>query len=149
MATDNRPTQDNAKCVARLIQEGLNESARICFRRVGDPLPDSLARGRWREMVCRALGARFIHERRNGVVGLYFAPSPADLDASKESKLDTLHALVGGTYADRVRAALVDYEATGDHDHGRGRIAPGAPCPGGDCVVSKARDLLAKIEAES
>ena len=46
--------------------------------------------------------------------------------------------------------ALAAYEATGDHDHGKGPIAAGAPCPvdfdkrGGDCIVAQARELLAK-----
>lgn len=38
--------------------------------------------------------------------------------------------------------ALGTYEAMGDHDHGRGVLAPGAPCPGGDCTVHRARKLL-------
>ena len=42
-------------------------------------------------------------------------------------------------------AILAAYEATGDHDHGRGAIAPGAPCPGGDCLVDKARRILAAL----
>lgn len=41
---------------------------------------------------------------------------------------------------------LKAYEATGDHDHGSGPIAPGKPCPGGDCSVTRARRLLAALE---
>lgn len=37
---------------------------------------------------------------------------------------------------------LARYEKTGDHNHGSGRIKPGAPCEGGDCLVAKARTLL-------
>lgn len=39
------------------------------------------------------------------------------------------------------------YEETGDHDHGNGRIGPGMPCPGGDCLVAKARKLLGESES--
>lgn len=55
---------------------------------------------------------------------------------------------LGDTVATRsnLKRALAAYEATGDHDHGFGDeskpIAPGAPCPGGDCLVSEARELL-------
>lgn len=41
-----------------------------------------------------------------------------------------------------LREALDAYEATGDHDHGAGRLKPGAPCAGGDCLIAKARELL-------
>ena len=35
-----------------------------------------------------------------------------------------------------LKAALREYEATGDHDHGRGSIRPGGPCgEGDDCAV--------------
>lgn len=40
---------------------------------------------------------------------------------------------------------LAKYEATGDHDHGRGPIAPGARCPGGDCVVARVRSVLESL----
>ena len=43
---------------------------------------------------------------------------------------------------------LAWYEATGDHNHGAGSIK-GAPCPGGDCYVDKARKLLAAVGGES
>ncbi len=39
--------------------------------------------------------------------------------------------------------ALRAYEACGDHDHGNGPIAAGAACPGGDCLVARAREFLA------
>ncbi len=39
-------------------------------------------------------------------------------------------------------ALLVAYEATGDHDHGRGTLRPGAPCPGGDCLIDRVRRML-------
>jgi hypothetical protein len=45
-----------------------------------------------------------------------------------------------------IRKALAEYEATGDHNHWRRPLPPGAPCPGGDCLVSKAREALATIE---
>jgi hypothetical protein len=38
--------------------------------------------------------------------------------------------------------ALLAYEATGDHDHGNKPLPVGAPCPGGDCWVARARKLL-------
>lgn len=43
---------------------------------------------------------------------------------------------------------LAKYEATGDHDHtlhGTRPILPGAPCPGGDCLVDKARKVIAAL----
>lgn len=40
---------------------------------------------------------------------------------------------------------LEAYEATGDHDHGRGPIAPGGTCPGGDCTVARTRAVLAQL----
>jgi|CXWL01.1.fsa_nt_gi hypothetical protein len=40
-------------------------------------------------------------------------------------------------------AILARYEETGDHNHGKGPLSPGAPCPGGDCLVAKARALIA------
>lgn len=49
-----------------------------------------------------------------------------------------------------LRDALAAYEATGDHDHGRGPIRPGEPCNGflgDDCWVKRAREALAAIEA--
>jgi hypothetical protein len=49
-----------------------------------------------------------------------------------------------------LREALAAYEASGDHDHGRGAIAPGKPCNGflgDDCWVRRARATLAAIEA--
>lgn len=51
-----------------------------------------------------------------------------------------------------LREALAAYEATGDHDHGRGPIRPGEPCNGflgDDCWVKRAREALAAIEALS
>jgi hypothetical protein len=46
----------------------------------------------------------------------------------------------------RLRAALARYEETGDHDHGRGPIAPDGPCGNGsDCWVARARKALAAI----
>lgn len=50
------------------------------------------------------------------------------------------HAL--NTGAD-LAGALARYEATGDHNHGRGPIAPGGPCgEGDDCLVRRARERL-------
>lgn len=58
--------------------------------------------------------------------------------------------LIDLTTGQALREALARYEATGDHDHGRGPIAPGAPCNGflgDDCWVKRARETLAAIEA--
>lgn len=44
---------------------------------------------------------------------------------------------------DRLPELLAAYEATGDHDHGRGRLAAGQACPGGDCLVARARRVIA------
>ena len=43
---------------------------------------------------------------------------------------------------------LARYEASGDHDHGRGSIKPGEPCPGGDCLVARAREIISKLLPE-
>jgi len=43
---------------------------------------------------------------------------------------------------------LAEYEATGDHDHSMHGTRPlpvGAPCPGGDCLVDKARKVIAAL----
>lgn len=45
-------------------------------------------------------------------------------------------------------AILAEYEATGDHDHSMHGTRPlpvGAPCPGGDCIVDKARKVIAAL----
>lgn len=42
---------------------------------------------------------------------------------------------------------LGEYENTGDHDHGRGPIKPYADCPGGDCLVARARKLIEAMDA--
>lgn len=58
--------------------------------------------------------------------------------------------LIGVTDGTTLRRLLADYEATGDHDHGRGPIAPGGPCGmGDDCWVRRARAVLAAIDALS
>jgi len=54
------------------------------------------------------------------------AGSPPLPDAAKTQLMTVLHT----------------YELTGDHNHGCGPLAPGQPCPGGDCLVTQARDLL-------
>lgn len=58
-------------------------------------------------------------------------------------ELDLLIAAVDGSY---LRQRLAEYEATGDHRHGNGSLRPGAPCPGGDCWVARARATLAATE---
>lgn len=45
----------------------------------------------------------------------------------------------------KLPALLEAYEGTGDHDHSTASnkpLAPGAPCPGGYCLVSLARHVL-------
>ncbi len=52
-------------------------------------------------------------------------------------------ALRAQSAATDLRAALAAYEATGDHDHGRGPIAVGGPCgAGSDCNVRRTRELI-------
>jgi len=59
-----------------------------------------------------------------------------------------LDALIAATTGVELRSALAAYEATGDHNHGSGRIRPGGPCGyGDDCWVKRARESLAAIEA--
>jgi hypothetical protein len=61
-----------------------------------------------------------------------------------------MFALIDATNGTDLRRLLTEYEATGDHDHGRGPIKPGAPCNGylgDDCWVKRARASLAAIEA--
>lgn len=71
------------------------------------------------------------------------APEPGQL------LVELVQAVTDVTSGDRLRAALAAYEATGDHDHGRGPLAPGAPCGTGDeCWVSRARAALATIDGE-
>lgn len=57
-------------------------------------------------------------------------------------------ALVAAVTGKDLRRVLRAYEETGDHNHGR-MLIPGAPCPGGDCWVLRARKLLALMEAEA
>lgn len=45
-----------------------------------------------------------------------------------------------------LRDALRSYEDTGDHNHGRGTIAPGGGCVGGDCIVDRTRKALSYLE---
>jgi hypothetical protein len=42
----------------------------------------------------------------------------------------------------QLHSTLYTYECSGDHNHGQGRIAPGAPCAGGDCHVTRIRKAL-------
>lgn len=65
-----------------------------------------------------------------------------DQKAAREAALDALSDALSPT---RVQALLDAYEATGDHNHGRGPILPGAACPGGDCLVAQARTLIAEM----
>lgn len=56
--------------------------------------------------------------------------------------------LVDAANGAHLRRVLAKYEATGDHDHGRGQILPGGPCGhGNDCWVKRARASLEAIEA--
>ena len=70
--------------------------------------------------------------------------------AAKQRRHALLFDLIEHASGRALREALAAYEATGDHDHGRGPIAPGAPCNGylgDDCWVKRARKILATLEA--
>jgi hypothetical protein len=41
---------------------------------------------------------------------------------------------------------LAAYEKTGDHNHGRGPLAPGMQCPGGDCYVARTRRAIKALK---
>lgn len=58
-----------------------------------------------------------------------------------------MDALLNAINPERVKEALHDYELTHDHNHGRGSLRPGAPCPGDDCTVARARRVIAAMEA--
>ncbi len=47
---------------------------------------------------------------------------------------------------ERTQAALLEYERSGDHNHGRGPIAPGGKCDSGACWVGKVRAELAALK---
>lgn len=49
---------------------------------------------------------------------------------------------------DNLRQLLIAYVATGDHDHGNGPIYGNGPCPGGDCIVSRAKTQLRLIDPD-
>ncbi len=68
--------------------------------------------------------------------------------AGRRARMDACDALQHALNTiDRLPAILAAYEATGDHDHDDSPLAPGAPCPGGDCLVSNARRIIAVIAA--
>jgi hypothetical protein len=50
------------------------------------------------------------------------------------------------TYRRCLRAALLEYEATGDHNHNGRPLKSGAACEGGDCTVDRVRRALAALE---
>ena len=52
------------------------------------------------------------------------------------------------SFGEHLQELIDRYEATGDHDHGRGPIR-GRACPGGDCLVHQARQLLDRIRGVS
>jgi hypothetical protein len=56
-----------------------------------------------------------------------------------------LHDALSG---ENLRQLLVAYVATGDHDHGHGSIYNDRACPGGDCIVSRARTQLRLIGSD-
>lgn len=62
------------------------------------------------------------------------------MDTKRQALIDALSTI------DRLSEIVADYEATGDHDHGKGPVI-GRTCPGGDCLVSRARILMARIES--
>jgi len=56
-------------------------------------------------------------------------------------------ALMNAIDPEALKIRLRHYESTSDHDHGSGPLKPGAECPGGDCLVARARRVLAAMEA--
>lgn len=56
-------------------------------------------------------------------------------------------ALMNAIDPEVLKLRLRHYEMTNDHDHGRGPIPSGVECPGGDCLVARARSVLAAMEA--
>lgn len=65
------------------------------------------------------------------------APKMTDAEMMLHTAYSTREALL---------RALATYEKTGDHAHGRKSLAPGAPCPGGDCLVFKMRRAIEALE---
>jgi hypothetical protein len=63
--------------------------------------------------------------------------------AAREALADVLRAIR------TLPEALHAYELTGDHNHSWSSkskpLAPGAPCPGGDCMVDEARKIIAAL----
>lgn len=69
--------------------------------------------------------------------------------ATKRQRARLYAAVIDGTTGKALRGALAAYEATGDHDHGSGPIAPGGPCGfGDDCWVRRARAALAALRCD-
>lgn len=73
----------------------------------------------------------------------------ASPDTKSDTKLDHPEEMNAYTFMDVIRRsretlerALAEYEATGDHNHGGGPKAPGAPCGGGDCNVTRVRNAI-------
>lgn len=66
-------------------------------------------------------------------------------DAKARAKQQRAHDALAYAISTNVRNRLRSYEESGCHDHGRGPIKPGGACPGGDCLVAKARAMLAMV----
>ncbi len=73
--------------------------------------------------------------------------------AKREAVNEKLDALVRALNAiEKLPELLTAYELTGDHDHSMHGTRPlpvGAACPGGDCLVTKARRVIAALNERS
>ena len=65
------------------------------------------------------------------------------MTSTRSTRFDALQAAI--RTVDNLPALLASYEATGDHDHGRGPVLMGRPCPGGDCVAARARAVVEAV----
>lgn len=65
----------------------------------------------------------------------------------REERFDALQRALNAI--EKLPEVLMAYEATGDHDHSVNGTHPlhvGAPCPGGDCNVAKARRIIEALK---
>ncbi len=67
----------------------------------------------------------------------------------REERFDALQRALNAI--EKLPELLAAYEATGDHDHstlGNRPLPVGAPCPGGDCNVARARRIIATLNPQ-
>lgn len=63
-------------------------------------------------------------------------------DTARDRAYDRLRKAMAGKDMAELADALGAYERTGDHNHGPRSLRPGEACPGGNCLVHTARQLL-------